>query len=399
MKRIGYLLIIAASIVAACTSQDDIYKQFVVEGGYVYPAKAVNVSFIAGYQRVTLSWEKPTDPSVVVSKLFWNNRADSAEVAYDAAGKASYTVTGLEDRSYTFYIVNYDKNKNRSLDYEVTANPYGSSWLVSHSERTISGKYYGDSTVLTFGRATYEMISSRIAYMNTSGQIVEFPKVLLPDQNKIVLTDAMKGKKVLIKSTFKPEKGTDAVENTSWSPSTMGILYNLDVSNWTVTATANQIQGTNTPDKIFDGLTDSGSGRYVSSNAAAYRNIFPKILAIDTHAADGKEPTFVNLDFYQHPLDGSYRFIRDMYLFIGDKPYDPDTQDFNKDFEGMVLKSTFPTSNVIQSIALSRNNSGRYMALVFPNTYNSTAFFIDLWELVPFGYIEGDSDIPNPSFK
>ena len=399
MKRFGYIIVIIVLAIVACTSQDDIYKEFVVKGGRVYPAKAVNVQTITGYQRVTLSWEKPKDPAVVSSKLYWNNRADSVEVAYDAAGKATYTVTGLEDRSYTFYIVNYDKNNNRSLDYEVTANPYGSSWLVSHSERTINGKYYGDSTVLTFGRATYEMVSSRLAYMNTSGQVVEYPELLLPDQNKIVLTDAMKGKKVLIKSTFKPEKGIDAVENISWSPSAMGILYNLDVSDWTVTATANQIQGTNTPDKIFDGLTTSTSGRYVSNNEAAYRNIFPKILTIDTHAAAGKEPTFINLDFYQHPIDVSYRFIRDMYLFIGNTAYDPDTKDFNADYEGMVLKTTFPTANVTHSIALSRNNSGRYMALVFPNTYNSTAYFIDLWELVPFGYIEGDSDVPNPSFK
>ena len=397
MKRLLFSIFVIALAVAACTSQDDIYKPFVVEGGHIYPAKAVNIQTVAGYQRVTISWEKPKDPAVITSKLFWNNRADSVEVAYDANGKASYTVHGLEDRSYTFYIVNYDKHGNKSLDAEVTANPYGSNWLISHSERTVSGVYDGDSTVLVFSKATYEMVSTRVAYMNTAGKIVEYPNLLLPGTDTIILKDAMKGKKVLFKSTFKPEKGTDEVENVSWSKSAQGILYKLDVTNWTVTATENQVQGTNTPDKIFDGITDLGSGRYVSSSASAYRGIFPKILSIDSQAAAGKEPTIVRLDFYQHPLDGSYRFIRDMYLYVGNKAYDPDTKKYSEEYEGLVMKKTFSTTEICQSIALNR--TGRYMALVFVNSYNTSSSFIDLWELVPFGYIEGDSDVPYPDFK
>ncbi len=398
-KHIILSVAVLALAAAACTTQDDIYKEYVVAGGRIYPAKAVNVETVAGFQRVTISWEKPKDPSVVVSRLFWNSRADSVEVAYDAQGKASHTVTGLEDRSYTFYIVNYDKNQNKSLDYEVTANPYGSNWLVSHSERTVNGTYHddGDSTVLVFTKATYEMVSTRVAYMNTAGKVVEYPKPLLPGTDTIVLYDAMKGKKILMKSTFKPDKGTDAVENISWSKSTHGIVYKLDVSGWTVTATDNQVQGTNTPDKIFDGITNSGAARYVSNNATAYRGIFPKILAIDSHSAAGKEPTVFRLDFYQHPIDGSYRFIRDMYLFIGNKAYDPNTAAYATDYDGLVMKRTFSTTEICQKISL--NKTGRYIALVFTNTYNTDASFIDLWELVPFGYIEGDSDVPNPDFK
>lgn len=399
MKTVYKLLFAAAFTIAACTSQDDIYKEFIVNGGHVYPAKAVNVSYVAGFQRVTITWEKPKDPAVIGSKLFWNNRADSAEVAYSVAGKAEYTVTGLEDRSYTFYIVNYDKNGNKSLDYEITANPYGSSWLVSHSERSVSATFDGDSTVLLFGKATYEMVSTRIAYMNTAGKVVEHPQVILPDTDKVVLKDAMKGKKILFKSTYKPESGTDAVENTSWSRSSMGSIYKLDVSAWTTTVTENQTRGSFTADKIFDGLTESGSSRFMSSNDERYSNIFPKIIAVDTNAPAGKEPTILKVDVYQHPLDGSFRFIRDMYFYIGNTAYNPDTKDFSNEYEGLSFKRTLSTAQAVQTLPLSTANTGRYFSMVFTNSYNISAYFIDLWELVPYGYIEGDSDVPYPDFK
>ena len=401
MKRFYFISIAILASLVACTTQDDVYKEYVIEGGHIYPAKAVNVQYVAGYQRVTLNWEKPKDPSVINSKLFWNSRQDSVEVAYDANGKAGYTVTGLEDRSYTFYIVNYDKHGNKSLDYEITANPYGANWLISHSERSVSGRYFdeGDSTVLIFTKATYEMVSTRVAYMNKSGKVVEYPEPLLPGQDTIVLKDAMKGKKIYFKSTFKPEGGTDEVENTSWTPSSQAILHKLDVDKWTVAATTGQVQGTFAPDRIFDGLVDSGAGRYISSNASGFREIFPKILSIDTHAEAGKEPTILSLDFYQHPNDGSYRFIRDVEIYMGNTPYDPDAKNGAGDYEGFILKRTFSTSYASQTVALPRNNTGRYLALVFLNSFNRTTYFIDLWELVPFGYVEGDADIPYPDFK
>lgn len=397
MKKFIYTIASLLILASACTSQDDIYKEFIVEGGHVYPAKPVNVQTVSGFQRVIIKWEKPKDPSVVSSRLFWNNKADSAEVAYSAEGKASYTVTGLEDRSYAFYVVNFDKNGNRSLDVEVTANPYGSSWLVSHSERSVMGFSRGDSTILAFSKATYEMVQTRVVYMNLSGKLVEYPEVLPADKDTIILKDAMKGKKIFYKSAYRPEGGTDMVENTSWTKSAQGLLYDLDVSKWTVKATEGQVQGTNTPDKIFDGITNLASGRYVSSNAAAYREVFPKILSIDTHSDPGKEPTVLQMTFYQHPVDGSYRFIRDVSIFIGDVEYNPDTADYAAEYSGFVLKRTFSTTQITQS--MSMNAHGRYMAFVFTNSYNTSLQFIDLWEVVPYGFIEGDSDVPYPDFK
>ena len=398
MRKYIFAIASLLAFIAACTSQDDIYKDFVVKGGRVYPAKPVNVETISGYQRVTIKWEKPKDPAVAMSRLFWNNKADSVDVAYSAEGKASYTVTGLEDRSYVFYIVNFDKNGNRSLDVEVTANPYGSNWLISHSERSVNGYCRGDSAVLVFSRATYEMVQTRVAYVNTSGKLVEYPTPLPANQDTIVLYDAMKGKKVYFKSSFKPEGGDDVVENTSWTKSAHGLLYNLDVSNWTVKATEYQVQGAYTPNKIFDGLTESAGGRYVSNAADGYKEVFPKILSIDTHSEAGMEPTVFEMSFYQNPVDDSYRFIKDLALYIGNTEYDPDAgESYASTYGGFVFKRTFSTTRVCQTVSF--NATGRYMAIVFINSNNLAAYFVDLWEAVPFGYIEGDSDVPYPDFK
>ena len=114
MKKTILLLLSLSLVLFSCTKQDSVYKEFVVEGGRIYPAKAINVQAIAGFQRVTIKWDKPTDPAVKTTRLYWNNYRDSVDVAY-VNGKAEHTITDLEDRSYTFWVRNFDANNNKSL--------------------------------------------------------------------------------------------------------------------------------------------------------------------------------------------------------------------------------------------------------------------------------------------
>ena len=38
-KNIFFLIILSVLSVLSCGKQDDVYKEFIVEGGHVYPAK------------------------------------------------------------------------------------------------------------------------------------------------------------------------------------------------------------------------------------------------------------------------------------------------------------------------------------------------------------------------
>ena len=113
MNKIAFNILtvpVLAVLAVSCGGQDEIYKEWVKKGGYDYPAKAINLSSVIGYQNVIVNWEKPMDPAVRTATLFWDNYAKSIDVDYAdyPDGKVSIEVGELEDRSYTFDIVNYD---------------------------------------------------------------------------------------------------------------------------------------------------------------------------------------------------------------------------------------------------------------------------------------------------
>ena len=47
-------------------------------------------------------------------------------------------INGLEDRAYTFDVVNFDDKGNRSLAQELSVTPFGNNWLLSHTERSVA---------------------------------------------------------------------------------------------------------------------------------------------------------------------------------------------------------------------------------------------------------------------
>ena len=60
MKKIYLIFITALALVmSSCGKQDTVYKEFVKEGGFIYPAKAINLTADRGFQRIVLNWEVP----------------------------------------------------------------------------------------------------------------------------------------------------------------------------------------------------------------------------------------------------------------------------------------------------------------------------------------------------
>ncbi len=87
--------------------------------------------------------------------------AKSRDIDYGdfADGKVTIVVDSLEDRSYTFDVVNFDGEDNKSLPAEMTIFPYGDSWLISRSERAVvSAIMDGDDAKIEMTKATDEMV-------------------------------------------------------------------------------------------------------------------------------------------------------------------------------------------------------------------------------------------------
>ena len=129
------IAILAVGSFSACTDQDDIYKQWVKPGGYIYPEKSTGLVSQIGNNRVLLQWAAPIDPSVEKGIITWSNGDESMEINYaDYAGQDSIRVSigGLKEKTYTFNITNYDKDGNKSITSEITAAPYDKIWLATH---------------------------------------------------------------------------------------------------------------------------------------------------------------------------------------------------------------------------------------------------------------------------
>lgn len=392
---LSILLTVGVAVaLSSCGGQDEIYKEWVKKGGYDYPAKAVNLSSVIGYKSVIINWEKPMDPAVTTATLFWDNYASSQSIDYAdySDGKVSMEVGNLEDRSYTFDIVNYDAVGNKSLAAEITVSPYGDSWMVSRSERTVtSSRMDGRDAKIVMSKATDEMVATRFRYKNLQDEWVECETVLKPGENEVTFPNALKGKRFEYSSSFCPAAGKDTVWS-HWTKSVDGISYALDGKRWNVAVTKNQYFGINVADNIFDGNKDLSAFSWHSSKSDATKNIFPKILSVDTQKAFGEEYSFTRFEFYEHPDQPTLRYIKDIVIYVGSTYYDPDDNDYLNHYGIPFIGTQFSTEGKVSTASATQGASGRYFSIVFKNSWNTKDGFIDLWELVPYGYIPSQAD-------
>lgn len=388
MKTLKTSIFAAAAIlgsVVSCTSQDDIYKEFIKDGGYIYPAKAANITSETGFQKVTLFWPVPKDPSLRSARVYWDNYTDSLDLNYsDFSDTVSVTITNLADRSYTFDIVNFDKLGNKSIAAEKSATPYGMNWLSTHEERQFKHAWVdGTTATVQLTESTSEMVATKFRYKNLDGEWVEFGPRMTPREVNFKLTNAMRGKYFEFSSGFLPSDGRDTAW-MEWTKSSYPIVYPLDTKDWTVTATTGGTMGENTPDKIFDGIADANHRWHSTAG-----NNFPKILSIDTNCEAGKEPTYKTFSMARNPKM-SYRYIFNFQIFTGNEPFNPDEKNFASVFGTPICNSLLYWSDNPGSRNCTME-SGRYIAIVFTNSRNKQGY-LDLWELTVWGYIEADAN-------
>ena len=391
MKKLVYCFFAFVLLLASCGKQDTVYKQFFVDGGYIYPAKPLNLTAVSGYQRIVLKWDVPMDPSLRTAKLFWDNRRDSLEFNYSYyEGSVETVINNLEDRSYTFEVINYDADGNSSLAVEITTSPFADNWLVSHAERAVeSARIVGDEAVIVMRDPTDETVKTKFRYITKDGKTVE-QGVLKADEYEIHLPNADGSRYFEYQSAYTPTEGIDTVWTGNWVKSTKPITENFDTKVATVTVTANQIRDAFYPQYVIDGIKDSASSRWYSSNASEYKKIFPKILVIDTKKSGDDAITFTDFIFYEDPdPEGSTRrFIKAISVYVTDKKPNPDDENWQKNYGDAVLLASLNQDDAVQSFKPFEKKSGRYIAIVFRNSHRSTDGFIDLWEFEAYGYVE-----------
>lgn len=296
-----------------CQKMDDSYKKFVVAGGLTYPGKAVNPIVHSGRKRVVVSWNKGTDPSIIKANVYWNNYTDSVTVNISQdEDSVNVEIDSLPEQQYTFEIVTYNKNGDKSIAAEVLGSSYGDLYQASLLNRPINNAVNyeaNDTAAVEWGAAdlTDGAYATEISYIDTSNKEItkRFP---IEDEQSII--SALKNGDIKYRTVFLPDSA--AIDTFYTAFDTFHIKTKLDKSKWSITADSYEKTGqlpNGAPEKVID---DDPNTYWHTDHTVAPLPGYPHWLAVDL-----KETTklwmveltgrsaYLNADFTQFIVQGS----------------------------------------------------------------------------------------------
>lgn len=172
------LMIICTSIWGfySCDDMTDNYQQFMEGGEIFYPGKADSIHVYPGKYRVGLSWLILSDPSVSSAKIYWNNNNDSILVPIERTtgiDTVQVILDNMMEQSYTFSVVTFDKQGNRSVNAEVIGSVYGDKYRRTLLNRAIKKISYLEDEGLNikWEAADEGTVSEEIVYEDNDGEV------------------------------------------------------------------------------------------------------------------------------------------------------------------------------------------------------------------------------------
>lgn len=214
---IAYLIVFSlfGLLLAGCDKYADDYKKFLEDGEIKYPGKVVKAGYNTGNLRAELYWNPSPDPSITKFVISWNNGANTQEVPIanpDPNTVVRVTIPNLEEYVYSFSVVAYDNEGNKSIATEINnVRVYGNSYRATLLNRGVdAGNPYqflqDGSLQLNFNRRDTMNVSTTIQYINNADETKELE--LLPDDNSIIVPDYKAGTTIKYRSSYIPEEGS-----------------------------------------------------------------------------------------------------------------------------------------------------------------------------------------------
>lgn len=356
-----YILLVTILIVlgvSSCKDQDEVYKEFVVEGGYKYPQKLDSLKVYPGYNKLKISWNKLKDPSVERGKIFWNSYQDSIEINSATLQKSEVIIPDLKEGQYTFSIITFDEDGNRSMVSEVSGSTYGEIYLSSLIERTVKKS---SRDVNNLGNISWESPSSDLVYTEIRYKQTDGKDTILrisADEDELVCPHVKSKEKFEYRSYFLPKNGIDTV-HLNWRSSTSMFVYFYLRDQWTAKSrSGNHDWG----DKIGkpECLLDNNPGTGWHSKPGSP---FPQILTVDM-----SEPIEIDALKLILPSQESWCYLSDIQIYIGDNEFLMENPESWGEPDFTTTYKLSKPYNQEYNITLPATKKGRYLTLVFPNS-------------------------------
>ena len=162
-KGILYTLLTALIVcMVGCDGMDATYTDFIKDGPIVYIGKADSLKAFSGKNRIKLTWQMQNDPRGVKAHIYWKDRTESVEVDLDRSQKElEYTLENMQEASYVFEVVIYDKYGHYSLPAEITGEVYGEIYTGFLNPRSYTKKS-GKAVYFNKDTQKWEMILNAI---------------------------------------------------------------------------------------------------------------------------------------------------------------------------------------------------------------------------------------------
>lgn len=175
MKLIKYICfsLAAGFCLAACEKTDEAYKDFVPGGEKVYPGKVDSLKANPGNNRIQLEWLLKTDSRIVKCRIYWNKKADSAEVAINRTNGVDTIRTILNNMvegPYIFEVYTYNAQNDQSIRTEVNGDVYGDFYESNLINRILKSAVIDNgNTKLQWDEADPRSPGVRLTYTDQDG--------------------------------------------------------------------------------------------------------------------------------------------------------------------------------------------------------------------------------------
>jgi hypothetical protein len=203
MKTLKYIYMVTIlAMVAACSSMDDKYKDFVDDGPINYLTKITDITVIGERNRVQFILPKSDDLRGKTAVIYWSNRSCSHEEAINPAEESRFYINDLAEGTYIFEIILKDDEGNSSLPISITGVVYGDIYEQYLSNRVIlSRRIVNGNTELTFAEVTdTTMLRTEIEW-SRNGQ-VQGPFII--DTSPVHLIEGLDAGSFKYRSFYKP---------------------------------------------------------------------------------------------------------------------------------------------------------------------------------------------------
>lgn len=230
-------LILMSCMTVSCKKMDSTFRQYVVTGGNVYPAKATSPLVYSGRNRIKIAWLRGADASVTKAKIYWNNKLDSVSVDIPATGDTISAIIGnLLEKQYNFTVITSDGKGHFSVPVDLLGESFSTRYESLLLTRPINSSEVDPSGNLTItwglANASGGAYATDVQYTNTSNAttIRRFPV----SQASSTINDYKAGTTFQYRTVYLP--GIRSIDSFFTPYVTQYVSSKINKSTWLATA-------------------------------------------------------------------------------------------------------------------------------------------------------------------